>query len=282
MSKKALSMIAVFVVLPVCIWAALLLFSIPRSAMDTTHIMPNDVLIMPEMQRVFFAHMSVGYDILEGAETIAKRAGMNTFQIVETTNFSEMDKPGIYHARLEHNGDPAAKMEVFRKLMAGLEPALPDAAVMKFCYADFTESTEPDQLFESYRQMIDELEAKYPTVRFLHCTAPLTSGPLTFGKQAKEAVKAVLGKTVTADRNLKRHRFNERLRAAYPTQRIFDIALLESTSPEGHACYTPYQGQKAPTMLTVYTTDGGHLNERGKYRLGEHFLAFAAAGGREE
>lgn len=75
----------------------------------------------------------------------------------------------------------------------------------------------------------------------------------------------LLGRLIWGDvSNLKRSAYNEKLRAAYAGEPIFDLAAAESTRPDGSREIFRYQGQEGYALFPAYTTDGGHLSPLGK------------------
>ena len=221
--------------------------------------------------RIFFAHMSVGYNILDGIAAIGQDTPGSP-ALVETDDPSQMASPGLYHARLGFNGDPAAKIRSFESQVAKIASACPDIVLMKLCYVDIIAGRNARDLFESYRQSMDRLEKQYPDIRFIHCTVPLTSEPTTVKRKIKSAVKSLLGKTTWVHDNTARMEFTTRLRQQYPPDRIFDIAMAESLTPETRLCHVPSGGIQVPVLYRAYTDDGGHLNTLGRRPLAEHFL----------
>jgi len=201
--------------------------------------------------RVFFGHMSVGANVLTGMESLYAAKGSDDLHLVE---FSRSDPlpavagGAILHTWIGENGDPVGKLRNFDAVLrSGLADQV-DVAILKFCYVDVTRDTDVDALFAQYRTTLDGLERDYPKVRFLHATAPLTVAP----SGIREKALALLGQ----DDNHVRARYNALVRAAYPPDRLFDIAAVEATAPEGTA---PDGG--TPALYRSYTTDGGHLNE---------------------
>ena len=64
----------------------------------------------------------------------------------------------------------------------------------------------------------------------MHVTAPLMERP----SGVKVQLNRLLGRLIWGDAaNLKRSTFNEKLRAAYAGEPIFDLAAVESTRPDG-------------------------------------------------
>jgi lysophospholipase L1-like esterase len=137
-----------------------------------------------------------------------------------------------------------------------------DVAVLKFCYVDFTTSTDVDQLFREYRKTLDALERDFPRVTFLHSTAPLMVHPSGW----KGNLKAMLGR----DDNVTRERYSALVREAYGAAHLFDIAAIEGTAPDG---------TRQAALYAAYTTDGGHLNEGGSAVVAAGLLRLVAAAG---
>ncbi|MBN1125266.1 MAG: SGNH/GDSL hydrolase family protein [Sedimentisphaerales bacterium] len=224
-------------------------------------------------RKVFFAHMSVGDNILDGVKDVIADNDQIKITLVEVAQSGEIDRPMLAHAKLGHNTRPLAKIESFREWMKKIAPAKPDIALMKFCYVDIGDDTNVEALFKEYRNLADELHADYPDIILIHTTAPLCSSPVRIKRSMKEAVKALVGKAVTVNDNLKREQFNELLRKTYAgTEPLFDIADIESTTVDNNRCYIKHKGQDVPMMVKAYTNDSGHLNELGRRIVAEQFL----------
>ena len=84
---------------------------------------------------------------------------------------------------------PSPRFEYFTDAMASFDARPPQVALMKFCYVDFTPSTNPEALFKNYQDAITSLQRKYPTVRFVPVTVPLTTRPSSL----KDMVKRFMG-----------------------------------------------------------------------------------------
>lgn len=216
-------------------------------------------------QRVFFGHMSVGDNIVSGLQALAEAKGAD---LPRTELFTLGDPPQaveagtVVHTAIGENGDPLGKLRNFdQAVRSGLGGAV-DVAVLKFCYIDFGQSTDVDALFEQYRTTLDALERDYPGVTFLHSTAPLTAGP----SGVKQRLLALVGR----DDNRVRERYNALLRETYGADRVFDIALLESTTPEGARSDALHRG---------YSSDGAHLNETGSALVAAGLVRLLAATG---
>lgn len=215
--------------------------------------------------RVFFAHQSVGWNLVSAIPALYAASGMPAPRIVELpapTSGQRATVPSGPRAQFTHtfigqNGDPVGKIEEFdRMLRSGIADDV-DVAFMKFCYLDVTASTDVKSLFARYRDTLSALERDYPDVTFLHVTTPLTTQP---GLKAK--IKSLLGagsSSAAAD-NAARERLNQMFRDAYGDGQLFDLAAFESTTPQGDRVTGSYDGQDYFALYSGYATDEGHLN----------------------
>ncbi len=240
---------------------------------DTVSLSQWQVL---SQKKIFFARMSVGSNILDGVQTALQKHPEISLNPVKTADPAKMHSPALYHTELGHNAEPFLKIESFRSLMSRILPASPDIVLMKFCYVDVLSDTDTDAVFKAYQEAISQLKTQMPNTLFLHCTTPLESPQLSVKRKCKEIIKNWLGRPTRMDNNYKRMWFNEMLRSAWPAEQIFDIAQIESTTPEGFLCCKLRRGEKIPFLCSSYTSDGGHLNDLGAQRVGEQFLIFLA------
>ena len=215
-----------------------------------------------------FGHQSVGGNVLDGVRDLAAERGGSDLRIVPDGGISG---PGLYGARIGENGSPASKLAAFERLVA----AAPSSAVvlMKFCYVDVRGDTDADALFDMYRQTIDRIRSSRPDVRVVHVTLPLTvDRGLLFHLRT-----IARRKTSMRQLNAIRSRYNERLRATFAGEPIFDLAALESTDRAGRAVAVRFGGAEVPVLAREWTYDGGHLNDAGRRRIADSFLATLAS-----
>lgn len=217
-------------------------------------------------QHVFFAHQSVGANLLAAMPGLYAERGLPV--------------PAIQDVAIGENGDPLGKVADFDSRIRGGVGDEVDVALMKFCYVDIDSRTDVKQVFATYRDTLAALQRDYPDVTFLHVTTPLTTDP---GMRAR--VKKLLGRdphTGPAD-NLARERMNELMRAEYPADRLFDLAAVESTKPDGERSTGTSGGRRYYSLWDGYAADAGHLNTAGATVASAHLLgliAHAPAGGR--
>jgi hypothetical protein len=57
---------------------------------------------------------------------------------------------------------------------------------------------------------------------------------------------------------------------------VFDLAVLESTRPDGSRVSYTQGADTVYTLAPEYTNDGGHLNEAAKRMVAEQLLIFLA------
>ncbi len=235
--------------------------STPATTAATTAA--EDFIARASRVRVFFGHMSVGENILSGVTALSADRAAGAPQLVSFPlggPLPEVPQTGaLVHTGIGDNGDPLGKLANFDRLLrSGLGDRV-DVAVLKFCYIDINAGTDVDALARAYRTTLDTLERDYPQVTFLHSTAPLMAAP----SGLKDTVKSWLGK----DDNVARERYSALIRDAYPADRLFDIAAIEGTDPDG---------TRRPALYAGYTTDGGHLNEAASALVADEFLRLIA------
>jgi hypothetical protein len=218
--------------------------------------------------RVYFNHQSVGFNILSGVERLG-HIPISQAQLGEPAAFA---KKGIVHTALGVNTEPLSKIEGFRQALTAM-PEPPDVALMKFCYVDFDQSTDAQALFTRYKQTIDELSARMPRTRFMHVTVPLVVSKPRW----KRMVKDVLGRNDDSYANAKREAFSELLRKSYPPERVFDLARVESTRPDGSTEGFVREGRRIPALVGDYSDDGAHLGPVGRTLAARAFVQKVAA-----
>lgn len=216
--------------------------------------------------RLFFGHMSVGENILAGSSALYAANGVTQPPVIEFAVGGPLPQVpasgAVVHAPIGENSDPLGKLRNFDAVLrSGLAEQV-DVALLKFCYVDFTYSTDVDALFREYRTTLDALERDFPDVTFLHSTAPLMVEP----SGLKDNFRAMLGR----DDNVARERYSALVRQAYEADRIFDIAAIEGTAPDG---------SRKPALYAGYSTDGGHLNEAASALVAAELLKLVAAAG---
>jgi hypothetical protein len=213
-------------------------------------------------KRIFFAHKSVGDDIVAGlADIAARKPGVVPPVLVAE---GPTERPGLTHCQNGVNEDPLSKLAAFSAALDAGPP--PDVAAVKFCYLDFA-AVPPADLFAAYRSAIDALRSRHPGTTFVHVTMPLNH--VAVGPKAR--VNAMLGREVAGYAgNRVRAEYNRLLRAEYAEREpIFDLARTESTLPDGRRA--TFEGG-VECMAEGYTRDGGHLSEAGRLAAARDFL----------
>jgi hypothetical protein len=221
---------------------------------------------------IYFGHQSVGADILRGIREIIAQHPEIHLSILTGIHGATPTGPALIEFPVGRNGDPRSKDLAFRDFL-GSRDDVHGVALYKYCYIDVDYSTNPIQLFENYRAGIAELKAKYPKLRIVHVTIPLT----TSEGWVKGTVKALLYRPTDRQLNAKRHRYNRLLIAEYQGKDvIFDLARLEATRPDKTVESFHNAGEHILSLAPQLTSDGGHLNEAGRRIVAEHLLVLLA------
>lgn len=228
------------------------------SAVADAPPLSREALERVDEQRIFFAHRSVGEDIVKmGLPQVFSRYGVAPLRVVDGLP----DGAGSLGDHwLNQTDDPATKLDDFETWIRdeGV-PAHADIAVMKLGYVDVTAETDVPALFDAYRSMMQDLESAYPELVFLHVTVSVTDW--------------------VPENNAAIERYNQLMRAEYGTgERLFDLAATISTCSDGEANLDVTEaGETYRRICPEYSRDGGHLNERGADVAATEFLRRLAA-----
>lgn len=224
-------------------------------------------------KRIYFGHQSVGFNILDGMKDVMQENPQIVLKIVETRKATDLAPGILVHTTIGKNDDPKSKCDDFREVM-NILGKYADSAGFKFCYVDFNVSTDVNKVFDYYQQTMNDVKKKYPDITFIHITTPLT----TVQTGIKARIKEIMGKPVWGyNENMKRDQFNQKLKGAYEGKApIFDLAGIESTYPDGTRAVIKGTRGACPFLVPEYTTDGGHLNAKGRRVVAEQFLIFLA------
>jgi hypothetical protein len=223
-------------------------------------------------KRIYFAHQSVGANILQGMGELATREDV-PLRIAQVPRAAQVPSGTFGHFFVPENGAPLEKLANFKAAL-GADSGI-DIALIKFCYVDIDAGTDAAALFAHYQASIAELRAENPHTVFVHVTLPLT----TVQTGPKALAKRLLGRAPYGTiENVRREQYNTLMRAAYAGHEpLFDLARLESHAPDGTAVNVAWGGSVAPAMASAYTDDGGHLNERGRDLAARELIRVLAA-----
>lgn len=227
-------------------------------------------------ERIYFAHQSVGANLLQGVADLAAEARVPV-RIVRADRASEVPPASFGHTFVPENGAPLEKLKNFG---AALGAAPVDVALLKFCYVDIEPGTDVKALFAAYRRTLAELHESHPATVFVHMTLPLTGEPKTGWRAGWKALaRRLLGRPPAGmAENARREEYNRMVREAYGGREpLFDLARIESTAPDGTPVRERWRGLAAPALAPEYTEDGGHLNADGRRRAARELIAVLAA-----
>ena len=220
--------------------------------------------------RLFFGHMSVGGNIVDGIEDLKAENPDIPLEIIERGKSSQLPEHFLLHSSIGKNTEPLTKCLDFKNIIETELKDQVDFAMFKFCYIDILENTDVDQLFSEYSKIMDELIIKFPSIRFIHVTAALrhvNSGPSVW-------IRELIGRPNNSKiANIKRNQFNQLMREYYKDQPIFDLANSMSTYPDGKNETFSYKGESGyRRLIEEYTYDGRHLNEYGRKKVAKDFI----------
>lgn len=221
-------------------------------------------------KKIYFAHQSVGMNIIDGIQLIMKDNPEIQISIKEISDGADFNNGMLGHSLIGKNMEPDTKLDEFKENLKTKLRGKVDVAALKFCYVDIDENTESNELFERYKSGVEELKKHYPDIEIIHFTVPLTAiqtGP-------KAWIKKIIGRPVGGvGSNIKRNDYNALLKAEYlGKDPVLDIAGIESTLPDGTKTVFKKDDKTYESLAPVYTTDGGHLNDIGSKNVAEQLL----------
>lgn len=250
-----------------------------REANQSTTRSGADALGTLSRRTIYFGHQSVGANIVEGIRDILKENGQRRWAIVELEDAGAVATPALVHSWIGRNGLPVSKLDAFADVLRRSAAGRFDVALMKFCFVDFTEETDVQDLFRRYVETFAGLKASCPGTTFVHVTVPLTGKPGGLKWIARNVVKRLIGRKVRGPRdNRTINEFNDLMRRNYlGNEPLFDLAALESTHADGSREMVREAGRDLYSLAPEYTFDGGHLNERGRRLVAGELLKVLAA-----
>jgi len=211
-------------------------------------------------KKIYFGHMSVGFNILDGVRDLMKEEPGPDLRIVETADPAAFGEPVFAHSPIGKNGYPLSKIDHFRQVLESGVGDKADIAFFKLCYVDIHGGTDVGALAKAYDEMMEAMQAKFPKLTIVAVTSSLTAVP----EGLKTSLKKLLGRgEPDKTANAKREAFNAHLREKYG-RLVFDLAALESTRPDGSRMTFEMDGKTYPAMEPSYTDDGGHLDSTGR------------------
>jgi hypothetical protein len=207
---------------------------------------PPSVAAAVAKLKIFFAHASVGGNILQGMDGLNK-GDPTKYPLVQDSVGAQPPASLPSGTIFQYDrGNPAwsQKISLFESyLKNGWNSPNVDIVMNKFCYID------PTADFIAYRNSMVALEAKYPGTIFVYWTMPLTT--------AGNSDEALRGQ------------FNQNLRNWISTQSnkvLFDLADIEAYSASGELQDFTYKGVSYQLLDPAISSDGGHLNADGMQR----------------
>lgn len=223
--------------------------------------------------RIYFGHQSVGYNIVEGIETLSSETGISV-NTVGWRDFGETGEPPAFiEFGIGRNEEPYLKIDDFAQVVKENAMDKGAFALFKFCYVDFYENADVDAIFTYYKEKMYSLQEQYPDIRIALCTVPYEA----LQKGVKAVVKKAISRPLAGElENPVRYEFNQRiLNEMGQDFPVFDLGRIESTEPDGTLCTYQMDGKTYPAMTRLYATeDRGHLNELGSRTVAYNFISF--------
>lgn len=222
-------------------------------------------------QKVYFGHQSVGYNIIDGMQLWEDESGIALSKAF-SRDFSSESETSFVHFKIGTNKEPHAKIDDFVALMEQIPEEEKAIAFFKFCFADFYEDTDVDDLFAYFSEKMLYLKDKHTNINFLVSTVPA----MAVQKGWRGFAKKILGRAPYGYlQNISLSEFNQKVLTEFSgVLPVFDLAGIEVTRPDGSMETFTHKGSEHPCIPDYYTSDYGHLNDFGARTVSYNLLAF--------
>jgi hypothetical protein len=238
---------------------------------DRLKEVPESAWVELSKKKYYFGHQSVGNNLVAGIRDLMAEFPAIKINIVGIDDIQKKNDGFFAHSRIGKNSEPYSKIDEFVRILDNKLGARTDAAALKFCFVDIRSNSNIEELFLNYRETMQRLKLKYPQMTVIHFTEPLTINK----KSLKTRIKLLMKKKEIweLDNNVRRNEYNSMLVNYYKGKEpIFDIALLESTFPDGSRSTFKRNKKSYYSLVPGYTKDGAHLNEIGRKKVAGEFL----------
>lgn len=228
------------------------------AAPDAPALSTKAALEIVATRKVYFAHNSVGGNILDGLESIATQQGV-TIHRQWFSNAQTFAAPVFAESGVDTNGDPMQKISDFEGTRMPAVGAGPRYAFFKMCFVDFDSGSDAQAIAQAYIASAKRLAQKYPQTTFVHFTVPLCTAADTAS-------------------NDKRNDYSDLIRAAFPASAVFDLATAESTRGDGTKETYTSNGKTRPALAPDWASnDDCHLSSAGGEAMATALVKYLAA-----
>lgn len=222
---------------------------IDHSNWDWYNIQPQNVIDNVAKLRVFFAHASIGNNIIDGMEALhaSDSAKYPLIAIQDDSKPPDVTIDGYLYEYYRGNPDWTEKLNTYSTYtINGWRYPTVNISMNKLCAID------EETAWETYLDSMIRLETMYPDTIFVYFTIPYFTEDRHSNSNSISNV------------------FNNELRswiAEQDNKVLFDIADLEAWSPEDiHQTFTQ-NGVTYETLYNGFTNDGVHLDATASQRV---------------
>ncbi|TAH32144.1 hypothetical protein EYC58_05760 [Candidatus Saccharibacteria bacterium] len=207
-------------------------------------------------KRILFGHQSVGANMVDGIPALYSSYSVSPPTMIDASQINSTSGGFFADFYVGVNGDPVGKTADFNTTVRQYSSKL-DIALMKFCFIDIVQGVNVSQVFNAYKSVMDQLVSDFPAIKFVYATAALDE--------------------YSVDNAVTREQLNTLIRNQYAsTGRLFDLAAIESTRPNGTRVSGTSGGNTYYQLYDAYSSDGGHLNATGEQVVDTAFFTLLA------
>ncbi len=231
--------------------------------------------------RLLFAHQAIGKDIVRGIPLVYNSADIPAPKMLAWDRAKKTKGPLVATAIVGRNGDALGKLRAFARLVNDAPRRNIHVALLALDSQDVNAETDIDDLFQSYTDTMNSLEAASPDISFLYATVPLTTANSWLEiERSKITGLSNVNQPVWQD-NIARERLNTLVRDRYSeTGRLFDIAALQADTGGNKVAAKQHEDLWYYVMNPAQSSDGKRLNGSGSQHLAQSLILLVNAASR--
>ena len=221
-------------------------------------------------KKIFFGYRSVGRNIIKGMQDLSRENPQIRLNYKTSEDPLNSGEGFFLHYWVDMVESPQSLAKEYANYVDKMVPGKAfDVAMIRF--TPFSGKKDIDTILVEYDTAITELKREFPNTVFVHATFPLTHSKETWRTWLKKLFKKE--EFWEYDNNVFINKYNKNMREKYKGKEpFFDIAEIQSTLPNGKRSTFTMNGKTYYHMVSDYTNDRTHLNQKGRRVVAEQLL----------
>ncbi|MCM2283282.1 MAG: hypothetical protein NDI81_00770 [Desulfobacula sp.] len=221
-------------------------------------------------KNIYIGHRSVGNNLIQGIQDYGQTLPYKSINIIDIDRETDYNRTGIFHSWINESASPQTLATDYIHLVENKLKNKIDIAYIRFTPYYNTEKNL-NKVLGDYNEAQLLLETKYPDTIFIQGTFPLGHTKITL----KTRLKRILNYDEIWEygHNLYTNQYNAKIREQIGQKPFFDFADIQSTFPDGRKSIFYHHNEAYYHMVSDYTYDDTHLNEKGRMVAAQNFLS---------